>query len=701
MEGLDLNRQANTLRVVPPWIKGNDYRRDIDGLRAIAVLSVLLFHAFPQWMRGGFIGVDVFFVISGYLISGIIFKELERGTFSLREFYERRVIRIFPALIVVLAAVLLFGWFSLLGLEYKQLGSYAVAGALFFANLLSWHETGYFDINAEEKPLLHLWSLGVEEQFYLFWPLALALFFRRSHKFLVLVCVVALLSFLVNVISVGKIPVAAFYSPFSRFFELMAGAAIAYFGQSQKFSNFEVEAGIKSAAFRENLMSVIGAIAIVLGLALIDSRSQFPGFWVLLPTIGTALLIQAGPLAWINRHVLSLRPLVWVGLISYPLYLWHWPLLSFARIIEGGIPSREVRFLCVLVAIFLAWATYRFVELPIRSRRYLSAAETVKPLALSQVVAMATVCVVGGALYLTGGFPERVPMLADIELAFIKTPKEIIRKDIVSACGAHLPPSARCLPATRPESEKLLIMGDSHGGALALGLHQAIQEANPSVSVVFMPKAGGCLPLRGVESYDQFGMSRNCKDKNEFVYRWAISDSSVKTVLLVGRWARRVGNATGFGAVEGKLTSGHHSYMEDGKEIRNNSEVFTHALRRTVMDLTTAGKRVIFVHQVPEFGFYPPFCGRRPIPLHDWQEKSDRCFIDRSAVENRQQEYRRLFDSVKAEFPDLLIVDPIPIFCDEKRCSLKRDSTYLYRDDDHLNHEGAYLFSKKIVAELY
>ena len=701
MERLDLSRQGSNPRAVPPWISDSDYRPDIDGLRAIAVLSVLFFHAFPQWMRGGFIGVDLFFVISGYLISGIIFKGLERGNFSLREFYGRRVIRIFPALIVVLGTVLVFGWFSLLGSEYKQLGSYAVAGALFFANLLSWHEHGYFDTNADLKPLLHLWSLGVEEQFYLFWPLALVLFFRRSHKFLIPVCVVALLSFMVNVISVGKAPVAAFYSPIPRFFELMAGAAIAYFGQSPKLSGLRSGADILSTVFKKDLMSVAGAIAIAGGLILIDSRSQFPGFWVLFPTIGTALLIQAGPLAWVNRYILSLRPLVWVGLISYPLYLWHWPLLSFARINEGGEPSREVRILCALVVILLAWATYRFIELPLRRRRYLSAAGTVRPIVLSLIIAMTAVCVAGGALYLGGGFPERVPMLADIEQASLKASKEKMRKAIFSACEAPLPPSARCLPAALPESEKLLVIGDSHGGVLAPGLHQAIQEVNPSVSVVLPHKVGWCSPLRGVESYDQFGRSRDCKDEYESVYRWAISDPSVKTILLVSRWERRVGDGVGFGSVKGTLTSWRHSYMEGGKEIQNNSEVFTRALRRSVMDLTAAGKRVVFVHQVPEFGFYPPFCGRRPIPLSGCQERSDRCFIDRSVVEKRQQEYRRLFDSVKVELPDLLIVDPVPIFCDGKRCSLKRGSTYLYRDDNHLNHDGAYLFSKRIVAELY
>jgi peptidoglycan/LPS O-acetylase OafA/YrhL len=677
------------------------YREDIDGLRAIAVLSVLFFHASPLWMPGGFIGVDIFFVISGYLISGIIFERLEKGNFSLREFYERRVIRIFPALFVVLGVVLVFGWFSLLASEYKQLGRYTIAGTLFSSNLLSWSDAGYFDANADEKPLLHLWSLGVEEQFYLVWPLALFLFYHPGNRIILQVGGVALFSLLINIISVQFDPIAAFYSPFSRFFELMAGAATAYFGQS-KLKRFALreEAGMWCIVFKSNVISIIGAIAILSGLLLIDSRSRFPGFWVLLPTLGTMLLIQAGSLAWINRRILSFGPLVWIGLISYPLYLWHLPLLSFARIVTGGVPSREVRFLCLLVAVGLAWATFRFVELPVRRRAYHHASKALGPMVLSLIVAMAAICVAGGFVNWRNGFPARLPTLAAIEQARAKGSGEIKPESVGSPCEVAIPPSARCLLSTVPETEKLLVIGDSHGGALAPGIYQAIQELTPSISVVLQTE-GGCSPLRGAESYDQLNISRNCREKYESVYRWAIEDPSVKTVILVSRWAERVGFGVGFGSVDGNLISGRYGYLEDGKEIKNNSEAFTRALRHTIFSLQANGKRVVFVHQVPEFGFYPPFCGRRPIPLNEWQEEKDRCFLDRGLVNKRQQEYRQLFDAVKVAFPNLWIMDPLPVFCNTARCSLQSGPTYFYRDNNHLNLDGAYLFGMKIVAELY
>ncbi len=211
----------------------------------------------------------------------------------------------------------------------------------------------------------------------------------------------------------------------------------------------------------------------------------------------------------------------------------------------------------------------------------------------------------------------------------------------------------------------------------------------------------GCSPLRGVESYNQFGVSRKCRDQYESIYRWAIDDPQVKTVLLVSRWARRVGEAVGFGAVDGKLSYGQYRYMKDSENIENNSEVFTHALRRTISDLTAAGKRVIFIHQVPEFGFHPPFCGSRPIPLSSLTKINDRCYISRNAVNRRQLEYRQLFDSVRVEFSSLITIDPLFTFCDDSRCSLKNNSDYLYQDDDHLNQAGAYLFSKAIVVQLH
>src|SRR5687767_11476762 len=324
------------------------YRPDIDGLRAVAVLAVLAFHAFPHAAPGGFAGVDVFFVISGFLISGIILEDLQRGRFSLADFYWRRVRRLFPALILVLLACLALGWLVLLPDEFSRLGKHVAAGAGFIANLAFWREAGYFDWSAELKPLLHLWSLGVEEQYYLVWPLLL-LFFRRWT--LGLIVGIGVLSFALNLYMTAKYPSAAFYLPMTRFWELLVGSFLAWKTTEGRFGN---------------LKSACGAMLVIAGLVLLNGERAFPGWWALLPVLGTALLISAGPTAWVNRTILAHPAAVYVGLISYPLYLWHWPLLSFARVVEQGEPGALTKTVLLMASFVLAWATYQFVEKPIR-----------------------------------------------------------------------------------------------------------------------------------------------------------------------------------------------------------------------------------------------------------------------------------------------------------------------------------------------
>ena len=326
------------------------YRPDIDGLRAIAVLSVVGYHAFPNWISGGFIGVDIFFVISGFLISSIILSNLEKDNFSLIEFYSRRIKRIFPALLLVMLACLVFGWFVLFAEEYKSLGKHIAGGAGFISNFILWREVGYFDNAAETKPLLHLWSLAIEEQFYIFWPLLLAFVWKRKLSFVSIIIIVTAISFVVNIYTINKNPSSAFFLPIPRFWELMVGGSLAYIAlhkyQLNSYNNFQ---------------SVFGIILFAVGFSLINQDYAFPGWWVLLPTLGAFFIISAGPNAWLNKHILSNKLLVWVGLISYPLYLWHWPLLVFARIIYVE-PSFEVRIAAVLFSVLLAWLTFRFIE---------------------------------------------------------------------------------------------------------------------------------------------------------------------------------------------------------------------------------------------------------------------------------------------------------------------------------------------------
>jgi peptidoglycan/LPS O-acetylase OafA/YrhL len=335
------------------------YRADIDGLRAIAVLSVVLFHAFPGKIPGGFIGVDIFFVISGFLISSILFSNLVQDKFSIIGFYNRRIRRIFPSLITVMLTSLIFGWFVLLADEYKQLGQHIVGGVGFVSNFVLLNENGYFDNAAESKPMLHLWSLAIEEQFYIFWPLLLAFVWKRRWNFLPIVAAIAVGSFAANIYTIGSNPTSVFYSPIYRFWELTIGGILAY------LTLHRPELLDRS----KNVQSVSGFALLIIGLILINKDRQFPGWWALLPTMGAFLLISAGSTAWINKKILSNQILVWFGLISYPLYLWHWPLLSFAKILEGN-PSTSLKSALVVASVVLAWLTCQFVEKPLRFSKH-------------------------------------------------------------------------------------------------------------------------------------------------------------------------------------------------------------------------------------------------------------------------------------------------------------------------------------------
>ena len=363
----------------PQAVVAASYRPDIDGLRAVAVMAVVAFHAFPQRVKGGFIGVDVFFVISGFLISGIIFSGLKQDTHSLANFYIRRIRRIFPALLIVLGASITAGWFELFPDEYKQLGKHVAGGAGFVSNFLSWGESGYFDSVPEAKPLLHLWSLGIEEQFYIFWPFFLALAWKSRGFTFAAIIFAAASSFACSVLLYRTDAVADFYSPQTRFWELAAGSILAYLALGRPiFTASAWNASQGPLPFdRENptaagrsivrgVQSILGALLIAAGFIFIKKTWHFPGPWAALPVAGTVLIIAAGRDAWLNRVILSNRALVGLGLVSYPLYLWHWPLLSFAQIVQGDASTPLVRFGLVVVSVALAWLTYSLVEKPIR-----------------------------------------------------------------------------------------------------------------------------------------------------------------------------------------------------------------------------------------------------------------------------------------------------------------------------------------------
>jgi peptidoglycan/LPS O-acetylase OafA/YrhL len=370
------------------------YRADIDGLRAVAVFLVVVFHAFPneKFLPGGFVGVDVFFVISGYLISKILFAEIEEGRFSVASFYGRRSRRIFPALAVCLAAVLTYGFLVLLPSELAQLGKQTFFGAAFLSNFALWGESGYFDTASTSKPLLHLWSLGIEEQFYIVWPVLLLLAFRLKVSFGRMIAFLFAASFLTNIALSLTDVTSDFYLPASRFWELLTGAALAW----------RLETITMGARLRSTL-SLVGLTAILTSALLFTPEMRFPGWWALIPVAGAAAIIAAGPNVFLNRTLLANRPVVSIGLISYPLYLWHWPLIAFSYVIRGKPPTSLMAFGLVVASLLLAWATYRLVEQPIRfgpnrMRR-----------TLAVCIALATIGACGFVAWLTNGIPQRFP----------------------------------------------------------------------------------------------------------------------------------------------------------------------------------------------------------------------------------------------------------------------------------------------------
>jgi peptidoglycan/LPS O-acetylase OafA/YrhL len=461
------------------------YRADIDGLRALAILSVLIYHAFPSALRGGFIGVDIFFVISGFLISGIIFDNLEHSKFSFREFYARRIRRLFPALVLILFACLAFGWFFLLPDESPQLGIHVAAGAGFISNFALWNEAGYFDPSASQKPLLHLWSLGIEEQFYVFWPLLLWLAYRRKNNFLAFTLAIAIASFIVNVSTAASSPVAAFYSPLSRFWELMVGGILAYLTlhKSQYFSKCS------------NLQSLTGLLLIAVALVALSDDSTFPGWWALLPTCGTFLILSAKPTAWLNRHVFSNRLLVWIGMISYPLYLWHWPLL-FMNSIFSNPPSRSSRLIAVVLGFLLAASTYSFIEKPIRRARHIERA------AIYLSVAVAICGFVGLASYLGGGFSFRLPRQFD---EFTRSAPGDTVTDCILKDRYDFP--AKCTEVSRRPA--IFIWGDSHANSLYAGLKPLEDRGQISILQV---TGTSCPPLLKFKSNG----NNKCEEINNY-----------------------------------------------------------------------------------------------------------------------------------------------------------------------------------------
>lgn len=642
------------------------YRPDIDGLRAVAVLSVVAFHAFPDSLKGGFIGVDIFFVISGYLISTIIFSNLERGSFSIFDFYNRRIRRIFPALIIVLATSLIFGWFALFSDEFRQLGKHITAGAAFLANLALYRESGYFDNAAETKPMLHLWSLAVEEQFYIFWPLMLAFVRRYNWSFLPITGALAILSFAVNLYLLTWSQSAAFYWPVSRFWELMIGGLLAYAALHKP----------QSLKRNSHAQSLIGATLLAIGLLLLNKDRPFPGWWTLLPAFGAALLISAGATGWFNKYVLSNRIMVWIGLISYPLYLWHWPLLSFANIVSGNSPSNRLILCAVACAFLFAWLTYFLIEKNIRHSTNKHAAVIL--LSLLVIVAIASYRV-----YATGGFPQRA--IAQ-QFKFSESDRILFNRSRYSdgSCSAlnkmNLLPEEVCL--SNSSAPRVLFAGDSH----AVSLYGAIYAKHVQLESILV--AGyGCPMYPNLEYTPAYKLSygNNCTAISKKVLNLALTSKTIDTVVL--------SNLVPYNSAKDadKLSV----YRLDGHPLTQR-EAFESGTGYLVGSLLKAGKKVVFVVDVPRLRADPRDCVGR---LSFWAPKQ--CEFTLAETLSARKDYLETIDGLTHKFKGMEVFDPTSEFCPQGSCTFKDGGSLLYADFHHLSIFGSERVLSMMRAESY
>jgi peptidoglycan/LPS O-acetylase OafA/YrhL len=555
------------------------YRPDIDGLRAVAVGAVLFFHAFPLHVPGGFAGVDIFFVISGFLISGIILTGLERGRFSFIDFYSRRIRRIFPALVLVCAACLVFGWFCLMPAGFRRLGRHVLGGAAFVSNFVVLRESGYFDFSATLKPLRHLWSLGVEEQYYLVWPALLFLCRKSKRATGILLIALALASFAFSLYMTWADRAVAYYLPLTRFWELMIGSGLAFVSihGTAGLPGLAGLAGISDprlAARLANAKAILGAISVALAFILINERRMFPGGWALLPCVGSALIISAGPDAWINRRILASRLFVRVGLISYPLYLWHWPFLSFANIIDNHTPSIAYRAAALAASVAFAWATYEFVELPVRQGKGQAGLRRVA----LQLAGVMGLIAVGGAVVdqsIVQSISARDPVVVKISEATI---------DWEGIDSLTVPGSV---------ATTVLFLGDSVMEQYWPRAELVTQRAPSRRTVEFRTK-GGCAPIPEIARID-----RPCA---EFV-RASLAraaQADVDTVIFAAYW--------------GGLTAYHDYYRPGGAEgappldvlAPENAWVFE-GFEQSLARLRQLHKRLIVLTSSPRGDDFDPY----------------------------------------------------------------------------------------------
>ncbi|MGN6210118.1 acyltransferase family protein [Asticcacaulis sp.] len=614
-------------------------RADIQGMRAIAVLAVLAFHASHALLPGGFIGVDVFFVLSGYLITQVLLRPMEEKRFSIRDFYRRRIRRLYPALFTVLAFTLIMGLAFFPPTLLKELVKSQFFTTLFLSNLAFARETGYFDLQAELKPLLHTWSLGVEEQFYLLFPPILYVLHRWGKRLLwPALGLLALWSLWFSQTRLAAHAEVSFYFPTSRAFELLIGALCVGFDRH-----------VSLPVLAQRLLSLAGLAAIAIGLVVINADSPFPGLLALLPCLGAAALLVS-PQGWANR-ALSWSPLVRVGDISYSLYLWHWPLLVFARFVFPD--ASWVIVLALVLSVIMAWLSWRYIETPFLKERPEKRPLPVWALGGAMMAASIAVCL---TVYYAGGLPQRFSPQERVYLAATDDYNHD-RSKCHMRSDRPIDYDKLCVYGAADVPASYAVWGDSHGAELARALGERLTAKGASLKSITMSGCPATLSRRAV-----------CRQHNIDTLAAMKADPHMQVVILVG------------------------NLHDDDAFSRDAIKGMEH----TALELKKVGKRVIIVSPIPTFDYDPPSklalesrAGHQPEAVG----------TPRAYYEQRRGHIRDEFIRFTAA-NDMTAIRPDAIFCDTICHVYRPGAGVLYFNAGHLSLTGAGLLADEIERTL-
>lgn len=647
------------------------YNPAIDGLRGVAITLVLLFHIWPEYFSFGYVGVDIFFVLSGYLITQIIYTKLETNSFSFKEFYRNRIRRIFPAMLIVVLTTFIIGYLFMFPSELEQLGRHIKSSALFYQNFRLSGEVGYWDEASQLKPLLHFWSLSIEEQFYLLWPLIiLAIYKLRWNLFLSLGVLFVLL-----LIAPQFFQIDLFYHSFARFWELCFGGLV--FAFSVRFNTLNFTDKFK----------IIIYLVFVVAIAMTYKNTQFDLYKTLFVVISAGLLISL-LVNDTNQKLFSSTPLVFLGLISFPLYLWHYVFISYMHIF--GLDVQAYGFVIIFISIFVSYLTYRYIELYARK-------QTSYKFALTLFFIAIVLGLFGQYINKEKGLPQRSHLVSNekFKTQFVRTPAQNETGISLMQNFLGYKPSNNYIKATSDDINKkfIAIIGDSHAHTSFPGFAQ--EFAKQGYETVLLANSS-CPPYLG----GAMGKNENdlnlCEEKINNIYKLINSNLNIEKIIFITRMAYIYD--IGYGVVDGGGKPYNYHFKEYflNKNNYDQKQLFFKALEETFIKFNDNKISFYYLLENPELGFVPKNCMSRPFDVFP-----NSCKIKYEDYYNRMNEYRTKVFELVSKYQTVKILDPEGLYCDGTYCYAIKDGKMLYADDDHHSVDGSIEQAKYFINEIF